>query len=191
MDLFYLKKYFRFVKKQSMNIEVKILEIATYTLPAIITGGVAFGLLHKFFKNEENKRKFELLRENQRLGLPIRLQAYERIVLFLERINPINLMMRVEPNSLDPQSYATLLVHTIQTEYEHNIAQQIYFTQESWEIILKAKNSIITQIRRFSIEGEVKSGEELRTKLLQELTQTESASAVAISFIKEELKRVF
>ena len=50
MDLFYLKKYFRFVKKQSMNIEVKILEIATYTLPAIITGGVAFGLLHKFFK---------------------------------------------------------------------------------------------------------------------------------------------
>ena len=191
MDLFYLKKYFRFVKKQSMNIEVKILEIATYTLPAIITGGVAFGLLHKFFKNEENKRKFELLRENQRLGLPIRLQAYERIVLFLERINPINLMMRVEPNTLDPQSYATLLVHTIQTEYEHNIAQQIYFTQESWEIILKAKNSIITQIRRFSIEGEVASGEELRTKLLQELTQTESASAVAIGFIKEELKRIF
>lgn len=191
MDLFYLKKYFRFVKKQPMNIEVKLLEIATYTLPAIITGGVAFGLLHKFFKNEENKRKFELLRENQRLGLPIRLQAYERIVLFLERINPINLMMRVEPNTLDPQSYATLLVHTIQTEYEHNIAQQIYFTQESWEIILKAKNSIITQIRRFSIEGEVKSGEELRTKLLQELTQTESASAVAIGFIKEELKRIF
>jgi hypothetical protein len=191
MDLFYLKKYFRFVKKLAMNIEVKLLEIATYTLPAIITGGVAFGLLHKFFKNEENKRKFELLRENQRLGLPIRLQAYERIVLFLERINPINLMMRVEPNSLDPQSYATLLVHTIQTEYEHNIAQQIYFTPESWEIILKAKNSIITQIRRFSIEGEVKSGEELRTKLLQELTQTESASAVAIGFIKEELKRVF
>lgn len=191
MVLFYLKKYFRFVKKQAMNIEVKILEIATYTLPAIITGGVAFGLLHKFFKNEENKRKFELLRENQRLGLPIRLQAYERIVLFLERINPINLMMRVEPNSLDPQSYATLLVHTIQTEYEHNIAQQIYFTPESWEIILKAKNSIITQIRRFSIEGEVKSGEELRTKLLHELTQTESASAVAIGIIKEELKRVF
>jgi len=191
MDLFYLKKYFRFVKKQAMNIEVKILEIATYTLPAIITGGVAFGLLHKFFKNEENKRKFELLRENQRLGLPIRLQAYERIVLFLERINPINLMMRVEPNTLDPQSYATLLVHTIQTEYEHNIAQQVYFTQESWEIILKAKNSVITQIRRFSIEGEVKSGEELRTKLLQELTQTESASAVAIGFIKEELKRIF
>jgi hypothetical protein len=191
MDLFYLKKYFRFVKKQSMNIEVKLLEIATYTLPAIITGGVAYGLLHKFFKNEESKRKFELLRENQRLGLPIRLQAYERIVLFLERINPINLMMRVEPNSLDAQNYATLLIHTIQTEYEHNIAQQIYFTQESWEIILKAKNSIITQIRRFSIEGEVASGEELRTKLLQELTQTESASAVAISFIKEELKRVF
>ena len=56
---------------------------------------------------------------------------------------------------------------------------------------MKAKNSIITQIRQTSIGGEVKTGDELRTFLLTELTQTESASAVAISFIKEELKRVF
>ncbi|SEP58136.1 DUF7935 family protein [Flavobacterium urocaniciphilum] len=174
-----------------MNIEEKLLEIASYTIPAIITGGVAFGLLHKFFRNEESKRKFELLRENQQQGLPIRLQAYERIVLFLERINPVNLMMRVEPSGLDAPSYATLLIHNIQTEYEHNIAQQIYLTQESWEIVMKAKNNIISQLRNTSISGEIKSGDELRTKVLQELTQSESASAVAISFIKEELKRVF
>ncbi|NHM01400.1 DUF7935 family protein [Flavobacterium difficile] len=174
-----------------MNFEQKLLEIATYTIPSIITGGVAFGLLHKFFKNEEYKRKFELLRENQHQSLPIKLQAYERIVLFLERINPINLMMRVEPNDLDATNYATFLIHNIQTEYEHNIAQQIYITQDSWEIVMKAKNSIITQIRQTSINGEVKTGNELRTFLLTELTQTESASAVAISFIKEELKRVF
>lgn len=172
-----------------MTIEDKLLEIATYTLPAIITGGVAFGLLHKFFRNEENKRKFELLRENQQQGLPIRLQAYERIVLFLERINPVNLMMRVEPSGLDAPSYATFLIHNIQTEYEHNLAQQIYLTHDCWEIVMKAKNSIITQIRTFSTE--VKTGDELRTALLTELTQTESASAVAISYIKEELKRVF
>lgn len=172
-----------------MTIEDKLLEIATYTLPAIITGGVAFGLLHKFFRNEDNKRKFELLRENQQQGLPIRLQAYERIVLYLERINPINLMMRVEPSGLDAPSYATFLIHNIQTEYEHNLAQQIYLTHDCWEIVMKAKNSIITQIRTFSTE--VKTGDELRTSLLQELTQTESASAVAISYIKEELKRVF
>ena len=174
-----------------MTLEDKLLEIAAYTLPALITGAVAFGLLHKFFRNEENKRKFELLRENQQQGLPIRLQAYERVVLFLERINPINLMMRVEPNGLDAPNYATFLIHNIQTEYEHNIAQQIYVTQDCWEIIMKAKNSIITQIRQTSINGEVKTGDELRTFLLTELTQTESASAVAISFVKEELKRVF
>ena len=191
MDLFYLKKYFRFVKKQSMNIEVKILEIATYTLPAIITGGVAFGLLHKFFKNEENKRKFELLRENQRLGLPIRLQAYERIVLFLERINPINLMMRVEPNTLDPQSYATLLVHTIQTEYEHNLTQQIYLTAASWDIILKAKNSTIQLIRKNALREDVADANKLREAIMIELTEIEAPSSIAISYLKEELKRVF
>ena len=100
-------------------------------------------------------------------------------------------MKRVEPSDLDAPSYATFLIHNIQTEYEHNISQQIYITQDCWEIVMKAKNSIITQIRQTSIGGEVKTGAELRTFLLTELTQTESASAVAISFIKEELKRVF
>lgn len=174
-----------------MALEDKILEIVTYTLPALITGGVAFVMLQKFFYNEEQKRKFELLRENQKQALPIRLQAYERMVLFLERINPINLMMRVEPNSLDAPSYAALLIHAIQTEYDHNISQQIYITHDCWEVIMKAKNSVIAQIRTFSLEENCQTGEELRTKLLTELTQTESASAVAIGFIKEELKRVF
>ena len=62
-----------------MTIEDKLLEIATYTLPALITGGVAFVMMQKFYNSEESKRKFELLRENQKQALPIRLQAYERM----------------------------------------------------------------------------------------------------------------
>ena len=75
-----------------MTIEDKLLEIAAYTLPALITGGVAFVMMQKFYNSEESKRKFELLRENQKQALPIRLQAYERMVLLLERINPSNLL---------------------------------------------------------------------------------------------------
>jgi hypothetical protein len=174
-----------------MAVEDKIIEIITYTLPALITAGVVFVMLQKFFNNEENKRKFELLRENQKQSLPIRLQAYERLVLFLERINPANLTMRVEPTSLDAPSYATLLIHNILTEYEHNLTQQIYVTADCWDFIAKAKNSTIAQIRNASVNSNLKTGEDLRLHVLNEISTTESASAVAISYIKEELKKVF
>ncbi len=169
----------------------KIIELASYTLPALITGGTAFVLLTKYFNNEENRRRFELLKQNQKQSLPIRLQAYERVVLFLERINPVQLLLRVQPNGLDAQSYATLLIHSIQTEYDHNITQQVYISNEGWETILKAKNSIMTLVRTKSITEGVTSAEEMRKLILEEVATEEVATDIAIAYLKEELKRVF
>lgn len=169
----------------------QIFEIAAYTLPAIITGGVAYIVINRFFINEDKRRRYELIKENQKQALPIRLQAYERIVLFLERINPVQLLLRVQPNGLDPQSYATLLAHTIQTEYEHNITQQIYISNEGWETVLKARNSIITLIRNKSITEGITTAEEMRKAILEEVSTEEVASDIAIAFLKQELKQVF
>ena len=174
-----------------MTIESKLLEIAAYTLPALITGGVAFVMMQKFYNSEESKRKFELLRENQKQALPIRLQAYERVVLLLERINPTQLLLRVAPISKSKEDYATLLTHNIQTEYEHNLTQQIYLTAETWDIILKAKNSTVQMIRKNAIREDIVDADKLREAIMLELTEVESPSNIAISFLKEELKRVF
>ena len=174
-----------------MTIESKLLEIAAYTLPALITGGVAFVMMQKFYNSEESKRKFELLRENQKQALPIRLQAYERVVLLLERINPTQLLLRVAPISKSKEDYATLLTHNIQTEYEHNLTQQIYLTAETWDIILKAKNSTVQMIRKNAIREDIVDADKLREAIMLQLTEVESPSNIAISFLKEELKRVF
>ena len=174
-----------------MTIESKLLEIAAYTLPALITGGVAFVMMQKFYNSEESKRKFELLRENQKQALPIHLQAYERVVLLLERINPTQLLLRVAPISKSKEDYATLLTHNIQTEYEHNLTQQIYLTAETWDIILKAKNSTVQMIRKNAIREDIVDADKLREAIMLELTEVESPSNIAISFLKEELKRVF
>jgi hypothetical protein len=147
-----------------MNLETKLLEIAAYTVPAIVTGGIAFFVLQAFFKNEENRRRFELLKENQKQALPIRLQAYERMVLFLERINPPQLLMRVAPISTNKHDYATLLIHNIQTEFEHNLTQQVYVTAATWEIVSKAKNTTIQMIRQKSVEEEVPTSEKLEKR---------------------------
>ena len=174
-----------------MTIESKLLEIAAYTLPALITGGVAFVMMQKFYNSEESKRKFELLRENQKQALPIRLQAYERVVLLLERINPTQLLLRVAPISKSKEDYATLLAHQIQTEFEHNLTQQIYVTAETWNMILKAKNSTVQMIRKNAIREDIVDADKLREAIMLELTEVESPSNIAISFLKEELKRVF
>lgn len=173
-----------------MTIESKLLEIAAYTLPALITGGVAYVMMQKFYNSEDSKRKFELIRENQKLALPIRLQAYERMVLLLERINPSQLLLRIAPTSTSKQDYSTLLAHQIQTEFEHNLTQQIYVTAETWNMILKAKNSTVQMIRKNAIREDIADANKLREAIMIELTEVEAPSSIAISFIKEELKNV-
>ncbi len=169
----------------------QLYQIAAYTIPALVAGGVAYAVLNSFLNKEDSRRRYELIKENQKQALPLRLQAYERIVLFLERINPVQLLLRVPHNNLDPQSYATLLSHTIQTEYEHNITQQIYLSNEAWENILKARNSVITLIRNKSITEGINTAEEMRKAILEEVSTEEIATDIAIAFLKQELKKVF
>lgn len=168
----------------------KILEIVSYTLPSIITGGVAYFLFTSYFKDQQNTRRWLLMKENQKESLPLRLQAYERMVLFLERIHPAQLLLRVAPPTEDKNDYATLLIHAIQTEFEHNLTQQIYITNECWDVINKSKNTTVQLIRNTSINSEIANASQLREAILRSLTEMEAPSSVAINFLKEELKNV-
>lgn len=168
----------------------KIIEIASYTLPSLVTGGVAYFLFQSFFKNEENRRRYELVKLNQKEALPMRLQAYERMVLFLERVHPAQLLLRVAPPTTDKNDYATFLIHAIQTEFEHNLTQQIYLTDDCWEMITKSKNTTVHLIRKTSIETTIANASELREAILRELTEMEAPTSIAITFLKQELKLV-
>jgi len=166
----------------------KIIELAFYTLPALITGGVAYYSFQTFSKNEENRRRFQLLKENQKQSLPLKLQAYERLALLLERINPTKLVIRVAPLGDDKMDYQNLLIHHIEQEYEHNLTQQIYITDECWTMIVTAKNTVIQIIRKTAMTTNVANSEQLREQLLSNILETESASTVALSYLKNEVK---
>ncbi|HBK82729.1 MAG TPA: hypothetical protein DDZ41_03895, partial [Flavobacterium sp.] len=141
-------------------------------------------------KDQQNTRRWLLLKENQKDSLPLRLQAYERMVLFLERIHPAQLLLRVLPPTEDKNDYATLLIHAIQTEFEHNLTQQIYITNECWEVIKKSKTTTIQLIIKTTSNPEIFNAEQLREAVLMELTEIEAPSSVGINFIKEELKNI-
>ena len=166
----------------------KLIELGFYTLPALITGAVAYYSFQTFSKSENNRRKFQLLKENQKQALPLKLQAYERLALFLERINPSKLLVRIAPLNNDKMDYSHLLIHHIEQEYEHNLTQQIYVSDECWTMILTAKNTIIQSIRKTALEADIANSDKLRESVLSTMFETESASNLALGYLKNEVK---
>lgn len=164
----------------------EILQLFAYLLPAVVTGVVAFYFFKMHTKNEEGRRRFLLHKDSQKNTLPIRLQAYERMALFLERISMTNLVVRVAPKSADKSEYESLLIRTIENEFEHNLSQQIYMTDECWNVIKAAKNATIQAIRKSAV-SEAESADKLREDLLNDTMEKTSPSATALSFVKKEI----
>jgi len=169
----------------------KLIELLSYTLPAIITGLVAYYFFNLHTKNEEGRRRYLLNKDTQKDALPLRLQAFERMTLFLERINPGKLLIRVSPNSEDKNDYENLLISSIEQEFEHNLTQQIYMSDECWTVIVTAKNATIQIIRRTNMSDRVDTANKLREVIMNDLMDKQSPSAVALSYIKNEVKYLF
>ena len=93
--------------------------------------------------NMVSLRRYLLNKEAQKDALPIRLKAFERMTLFLERINPTKLLIRITPLSQDKNEYENYVIAQIEQEFEHNLTQQIYLSDDCWTIIITAKKSII------------------------------------------------
>lgn len=169
----------------------KIIELLSYTLPSLITGGVAYYLFNSYFKDQQNTRRWLLQKDAQKDALPLRLQAYERLSLFLERINPSKLLIRVTPISNDKNDYANYVIAQIEQEYEHNLTQQIYISNACWNFITTAKNATIQMIRKAAAGENVADANQLREVILTELFDKEVPSNAALGYIKNEVSELW
>lgn len=167
-----------------------IFQLFGFLLPAVVTGAVAFYFFRLHTRNEDGRRRFLLHKDSQKDTLPIRLQAYERMVLFLERISINSLVVRVAPKSQEKSDYENLLIKQIETEFEHNLSQQIYMSDECWNIIKAAKNATI-QIIRSAGMSETDSPDKLREDILNQTIDKQSPSATALAFIKKEVSELW
>lgn len=165
-----------------------ILEILKQILPALIVAGIAYYFFQMFFTNENKRRSFQIQREFQKDILPLRLQAYERLALFLERINPSKILLRVAPYNDNANDYESLLVHTIEQEFEHNLSQQIYVSDDCWTIVNTAKNTTIQLIRKSNMNND--NAQKLREDILSKMVDVQPPTHIALGFLKEEVKSV-
>jgi hypothetical protein len=167
-----------------------ILQLFAYLLPTVVTGVVAFYFFRLHTKNEDGRRRFLLHKDSQKDTLPVRLQAYERMVLFLERITLNSLVVRIGPKSQDKSDYENLLIKNIENEFEHNLSQQIYMSDECWNIIKTAKNTTI-QIIRSAAMSESDSADKLREDILNQTLDKQSPSSAALAYIKKEVSELW
>ena len=173
-----------------MEVE-KIFEVFLYAIPALITGMIAYYFFKEHTKNEDGRRRFLLHKDLQINTLPLRLQAYERMALFLERITPAKLLIRVIPTSSSKEDYEALLIATIEQEFEHNLSQQIYLSGECWSIITAAKNATIQLVRKAGLLKKTNTANKLREVILQEMLEKRAPSDTALSFIKKEVSEMW
>jgi hypothetical protein len=171
--------------------ENKILEIISYTIPSIVTGGVALYIFKSYFKEQQNTRRWLLQKENQKESLPLRLQAYERLSLFLERINLSKLLIRVIPISNNKNDYENYIIAQIEQEFDHNLTQQIYVSEDCWTIVKTAKNATIQMIRKTNMSDKIDSADKLRETILNDSLDKVSTTGIALSFINNEIKNIF
>lgn len=164
-----------------------VLNYVAYLLPAIVVGVVAYYFFKGHTSNEEGRRRYLLQKEFQKEMLPLRLQAYERFTLFLERIAPNKLLVRIAPHSEGVEVYEKLLISNIEQEFEHNIAQQIYITNDCWNMVNAAKNATIQIIRKTAMNEKVDSASKLRETIIQHFMDEVSPSQKALLYLKQEV----
>ncbi|MFT4943426.1 MAG: hypothetical protein ACI8RH_001170 [Flavobacteriales bacterium] len=160
-------------------------------LSAIIVGIVAYLFFKTHTDNEEGRRRFLIHKDAQGKTLPLRLQAYERIVLLLERIDPNSLLIRIKPTNNDLNKYEEDLIRSIEDEFVHNLTQQIYLSAESWNVTKNIKNTTIQIIRQTAMNEKVETADKLREAVLNHFMGEITPSQKGLLYIKKEIHELF
>ena len=171
-----------------------ILEIIQYTLPSLIVLAATLYTIRSFLSTDDKRKQYELRMQNQRSTIPIRLQAYERLALFCERIAPNNLIHRVRKPHMTAQELNFALIQDIRHEYDHNLSQQIYVSPDTWNLVTVAKEEMITVINRLSGMIPPDVPEKELSKKIFEFFMSEGVvlpTQKALSKLKSEVKYIY
>lgn len=170
-----------------------LLDILKFTLPSLVMLAAVY-IIFQWFQQQDKLR----LAHNERLTrskeiLPLRLQAYERMILLLERISPSQLILRLSQHGMTAIQLQATMIQSIRDEFDHNLSQQLYISSKAWELI---RNSREEMIRLINTAGTLQAPEtdsnEFASRLLESYSgQKEETIARAIEFVKQEARVLF
>jgi len=176
-----------------MNWLDAVFDILKYTIPLVVAFGFIYFILNNYLDENYKIRSLDMKLSNQNQITPVRLQAYERVVVYLERIAPSSLIMRIHKSGMSSRLLHTELLKSIRSEYEHNIAQQIYMSNASWELVKSAKEEMINLVNVASQKvSDNADGLELCRVLIDITKNVEKLpTQIALEYVKKEIRQSF
>ena len=167
-------------------------EILKYCIPALIVLRATWIVMYKLFQNEQQKREWELKKAAQKEISPIRLRAYERLALVLERTQPEHLLMDLDVSQFTVPQLQQRLLQTIRLEFDHNISQQIYVSEQVWDMIVAARGQMLAFVSAMAMQlpPDSTSLDYAKTLLTAYSTNGETANETALHALKEEAARL-
>ena len=151
-----------------------LIELFKYTVPSLVVLAAAYFLLKMFLDKEAAKNQVQMRLDVQKITLPVRMQAYERLVLLLERIEPAGLLVRTNLPGMNASQLQSALVQSVRSEFEHNLSQQLYVSSKAWEMVRNAREEAIKRINTAAM------------KLPPDATSADLASLILINDIDAE-----
>lgn len=170
-----------------------LIELIKILVPSSVVLYAAYLLVRTFIHKELELRKLEVRSRAIETVLPNRLQAYERMVLFLERMSPQNLLVRLSSSGMPAREFHQLLLSEIRNEYNHNVSQQVYISQEVWELIKNAKEDLIVSINDAASEMNLESTSlDLSKKIFEKsINKQVDPLGHALIELKKEIQQTF
>lgn len=169
-----------------------IIEFGKLLIPAAIVLYAMYLVVKSFLDKELQKKHLEVRGKSIETVLPNRLHAYERVCLFLERISPNNLIVRLNNGKYTAGEFQQILLNEIREEYNHNVSQQVYMSDEVWEKVKSAKEDLIVMINESTANLPAEATNiELARKLFERAIEKEDLIQVALLAVKNEIRQTF
>ncbi len=170
-----------------------LIEFGKLLIPALLVLYAMYLTVKSVLEKDIEKKEVDLKIKNYETILPLRLQAYERIALLLERITPNNIILRLNNPGLSAKEFQIILVKEIRDEYNHNLSQQIYIDDKTWVLVRKAIEDTINLINQsaMNLKEEAKAMD-LTKAVFADIMQNEVDSVEhALGQLKKEVSQFY
>jgi hypothetical protein len=170
-----------------------LIDFVKIVVPAAVVLFAVFLTVKAFITKEIELKKLEVRARSIETILPARLQAYERITLFLERVSPQNLLIRLSDPGYSARDFQKLLLDEIRNEYNHNVSQQVYMSEEVWNLVKNAKEDLLLLINDASSKMTAESKSIDLSRKIFEIALEKKVDPLghALSEVKKEIQQTF
>ena len=176
-----------------MDIYPYLMDVAKYFVSGMAVIGATYYIVKPHLERADKIQLLEFRKTLSNQTLPLRLQAYERVVLFIDRVNPANMLIRLNGAAFSAAELHAMVMEDIRAEYQHNATQQIYVSSRAWGVVRRVKDDTMSIITN-AVKGlpDNATGMELSRTVLMHLSALEdSPYEIALEVVRRDMEEFF